>query len=80
MKELGVELIMAHSPQAKGRVERKKRTMQDRLIKEMRLARVSTMTAANAFLKETFLSKLNARQTVPARDKTATRTSGCRAA
>ena len=69
MKELAVDLIMAHSPQAKGRVERKNRTMQDRLIKELRLAGVSTIPAANAFLRDTFLAKLNAKQTVPARDK-----------
>jgi transposase len=49
--ELGVELIPAHSPQAKGRVERLFKTFQDRLIKEMRLADVSTLDAANQFLK-----------------------------
>jgi transposase len=70
MKDLGVTLIMAHSPQAKGRVERKNRTLQDRLVKELRLAGVSTMEAANLFLSGTFLAKLNARQTVKARDKT----------
>lgn len=49
--ELGVELIAAHSPQAKGRVERRFKTFQDRLIKEMQLADVSTLDAANQFLK-----------------------------
>jgi hypothetical protein len=49
--ELGVELIPAHSPQAKGRVERLFKTFQDRVIKEMRLADVSTLDAANQFLK-----------------------------
>jgi hypothetical protein len=49
--ELGVELIAAHSPQAKGRVERLFKTFQDRVIKELRLAEVSTLDAANAFLK-----------------------------
>jgi hypothetical protein len=48
--ELGVELIPAHSPQAKGRVERLFNTFQDRVIKEMRLADVSTLDAANQFL------------------------------
>jgi hypothetical protein len=48
--ELGVELIPAHSPQAKGRVERLFHTFQDRVIKEMRLANVSTLEAANQFL------------------------------
>jgi hypothetical protein len=47
----GVELIPAHSPQAKGRVERLFNTFQDRVIKEMRLADVSTLEAANQFLK-----------------------------
>lgn len=49
--ELGVELIAAHSPQAKGRVERLFKTFQDRVSKELRLAEVSTLDAANAFLK-----------------------------
>ena len=49
--ELGVELIPAHSPQAKGRIERLFGTFQDRLIKEMRLAEVSTMEEANRFLE-----------------------------
>jgi hypothetical protein len=49
--ELGVELIAAHSPQAKGRVERLFKTFQDRLVKELRLAEVSTLAAANEFLK-----------------------------
>ena len=48
--ELAVELIPAHSPQAKGRVERLFKTVQDRLVKELRLAGVSTLEAANRFL------------------------------
>jgi hypothetical protein len=52
LKELGVELIHAHSPQAKGRVERLFNTLQDRLIKEMRLSGISSIAEANAFLKE----------------------------
>ena len=50
LRELGVELIPAHSPQAKGRVERLFKTVQDRLVKELRLAGVSTLEAANRFL------------------------------
>jgi hypothetical protein len=50
LSELGVELIPAHSPQAKGRVERLFHTFQDRVSKEMRLADVSTLAAANQFL------------------------------
>jgi Homeodomain-like domain len=50
LSELGVEMIHAHSPQAKGRIERLFKTFQDRLIKEMRLAGVATMEEANQFL------------------------------
>jgi len=52
LKELGIELICANSPQAKGRVERANRTQQDRLIKELRLASISTIEEANRFLEE----------------------------
>ncbi len=51
MKELDVKLILARSPQAKGRVERSNGVMQDRLVKELRLARVSTVDGANAWLQ-----------------------------
>jgi transposase len=59
MKQLGVELILAHSAQAKGRVERMNGTLQDRLVKELRLAGISELAAANAFLNKTFLPALN---------------------
>jgi transposase len=62
--ELGVALIPAHSPQAKGRVERLFHTFQDRLIKELRVAGVRTMDAANQFL-EAYLPQHNQRFTVP---------------
>ncbi|HSA87564.1 MAG TPA: ISNCY family transposase [Nitrospira sp.] len=52
LQELGVELIAAHSPQAKGRVERLFKTFQDRLVKELRLARIATLEAANRFLED----------------------------
>jgi len=55
LKELGIEWIPAHSPQAKGRVENLFGTLQDRLVKEMRLAGVNTMVEANRFLEEVFL-------------------------
>ena len=51
LSELGVELIAAHSPQAKGRVERLFKTVQDRLVKELRLAGLATIEAANQFLE-----------------------------
>jgi transposase len=50
LKELDIELIHAYSPQAKGRIERLFRTLQDRLVKEMRLLGISTKTEANRFL------------------------------
>ena len=61
--ELGVELIPAHSPQAKGRVERLYQTVQDRRVKELRLAGVSTLEAANRFL-DVYLPIHNRRFTV----------------
>lgn len=59
MKELSVELIQAHSPQAKGRVERRNALFQDRLVKELRLRKISDMAGANAFLEGKFLEELN---------------------
>jgi len=47
---LNIDLICAHSSQAKGRVERAHKTLQDRLVKELRLAGVNDIEAANAFL------------------------------
>ena len=52
LRELGIELICANSPQAKGRVERANRTLQDRLVKEFRLANISTIGQANRALPE----------------------------
>jgi hypothetical protein len=61
MRELGVELILAHSPQAKGRVERMNGTLQDRLVKAMRRAEIADLGAANQFLEKKFLPEFNAR-------------------
>lgn len=69
-QELKIELIKANSPQAKGRVERLFGTLQDRLIKELRLANISTVEAANVFLEKTFIPKFNARFAVEPRNKT----------
>jgi transposase len=66
MKELDIELICAHSPQAKGRVERANQTLQDRLTKELRLRGLCTIAAANAYLSE-FIHEYNARFAVPPR-------------
>jgi hypothetical protein len=69
MAELNIELIKANSPQAKGRVERLFRTLQDRLIKELRLANISTIENANEFLQKIFLSEFNARFMVEPKGK-----------
>ncbi len=55
LSELGVEWIAAHSPQAKGRIENLFGTLQDRLVKELRLAQVNTVERANQFLAEVFV-------------------------
>lgn len=68
-KELNIGIIHAHSPQAKGRVEKLFKTLQDRLIKELRLAGISTIKEANEFLEKTFLPKFNARFMVLPRSK-----------
>src|SRR5512137_2113696 len=61
MAQLGVELILAHSPQAKGRVERMNGVLQDRLVKALRLAGISDLEGANRFLEETYLGEFNRR-------------------
>jgi transposase len=66
MKELDIELICAHSPQAKGRVERANQTLQDRLVKELRLRAISTVEAGNAYLPE-FIADFNTRFSVSPR-------------
>ncbi|MCZ7500833.1 ISNCY family transposase [Agrobacterium sp. ST15.13.015] len=67
LSELHIEILCANSSQAKGRVERMNRTLQDRLVKELRLAKISGMEAGNAFLP-TFISQYNDRFAVaPAR-------------
>lgn len=70
MDELRVEPIFANSPQAKGRVERLFGTLQDRLVKELRLNKISTIKEANDFLEETFIPSFNARFSVLPRTKT----------
>ena len=70
MDELGVQLIFAQSPQAKGRVERAAGTFQDRLVTELRLAGATTIDDANRVL-EGFLPRFNGRFKVPARESEA---------
>jgi hypothetical protein len=58
-KQLGIEIITAHSPEAKGRVERNHGIYQDRLVKELRLAGINTIAAANEFLAAGYCEQLN---------------------
>lgn len=61
LRELDIEYIAAHSPQAKGRVERSFGTLQDRLVKELRLRGISSIAEANAFLGREFIGDYNRR-------------------
>ena len=70
MKDLGVELICAHSPQAKGRVERQNGVLQDRLVKALRLGAISALEKANQFLEKRFLKEFNSRFEVRAANLT----------
>jgi len=65
-RELGMEWIAAHSPQAKGRVERCFGTLQDRLVKGLRMAGAKTLEQANEYLETKFLAEWNVRFTVKA--------------
>jgi hypothetical protein len=67
IKELDIQMIFANSPQAKGRIERSNRTLQDRLVKELRLNKISTIEEANAFLP-TFIEDYNRRFAVVPKD------------
>ena len=69
MKELGVQMIPAYSPQARGRGERNFGTWQGRLPQELRLAGIDTLQEANAFLREHYIAEFNRKFTVPAREK-----------
>jgi hypothetical protein len=68
LKELGIEWIAAHSPQAKGRIERLFETLQDRLVKEMRLAGIDSLEAGNQFLAQRFIPEWEERFTVAPRE------------
>jgi len=68
MGELDIELICAHSPQAKGRVERRNGVLQDRLVKALRLAGIATLEEANQFLEREYLAEVNGQfQVAPTR-------------
>ena len=68
MRELGIGSILAYSPQAKGRIERSFRTAQDRLVKHLRLAKISTMEAANEYLEQEYWPEWNEHFASPVAD------------
>jgi len=68
LRELGIGWIAAYSPQAKGRIERSFLTAQDRLVKQLRLAKISTLEAANEFLENEYWPEWNARFARPVED------------
>jgi transposase len=69
MKEVGVQMIAAYSPQARGRSERSFGTWQGRLPQELRLAGITTVEDANKFLREKYIKEFNAKFSVPAAEK-----------
>jgi hypothetical protein len=69
MKEMGIQMIAAYSPQARGRSERSFGTWQGRLPQELRLAKITTLEGANAFLRERYIGEFNAKFSVAAEEK-----------
>jgi transposase len=69
MKELGVQMIAAYSPQARGRSERSFGTWQGRLPQELRLAGITTVEDANRFLRELYIGEFNSKFSAPAAQK-----------
>ena len=69
LKELGVQMIPAYSPQARGRCERSFGTWQNRLPQELRLAGISTLEQANGFLRERYMAEFNRKFAQPAAEK-----------
>jgi hypothetical protein len=66
LKELGIQMIPAYSPQARGRGERRFGTWQGRLPQELRLAGITTLEEANRFLRERYVAEMNGKFAVPA--------------
>jgi transposase len=69
LAQLGIEHIAAYSPEARGRSERVFRTLQDRLPKELRLAGIETLEAANAWLAQTYMAEHNAAFAIAAQEE-----------
>jgi len=70
IEELGSKIAYARSPQAKGRVERLFGTLQDRLVKELRIRGISTITEANEFIEDEYLSRHNEKYAVEPKSNT----------
>lgn len=70
LSEIGINLILANSPQAKGRIERLFKTFQDRLLKEMRVMGISNIKDANKYLHKTFLPKYNSKFAISPKEAT----------
>jgi hypothetical protein len=68
MRQLGIDMIPAYSPQARGRCERMFSTHQERLPKELKLAGITHMDAANAYLRDVYLPAFNTEFSMPARE------------
>jgi transposase len=69
LRELGIQMIPAYSPQARGRSERNFGTWQGRLPQELRLAGIHTVEAANQFLRDRYIAEFNGKFAVPAAEK-----------
>jgi len=69
LRELGIQLIPAYSPQARGRSERSFRTWQGRLPQELRLSGISSVEQANEYLRETYMGEFNERFSIPAAEE-----------
>lgn len=70
LKRLGIEHILSYSPQARGRSERLNRTLQDRLVNELRVAGIRRVPAANRYIRECFLPRHNEQFARPPQDPT----------
>jgi len=70
IQELRIEFIFANSPQAKGRIERLFETLQDRLVKELRLEGISTKSQATKYFREVYIPRHNAKFAVQPKDST----------
>jgi aryl-alcohol dehydrogenase-like predicted oxidoreductase len=69
LRELGIGMIPAYSPQARGRMERNYRTWQGRFPQELRVRQIQTVEEANRFLREQYIAEFNRRFGVPAARK-----------